>query len=263
MNILDLTGKVAMVTGAGQGVGRQIALHLAAHKAQTVIVNDYYLDRAQRVVGEIAALGGAAIAVAADVSDFAAVQAMTVRAREECGTVDVLVNNAGNDGATPSSELRKPFWETGPEAWRPYLAVNLDGVMNCVAAATPSMIEKQQGRIITIISDAGRVGEVGLEAYSGAKAGAAGFTRAMARSLGRYGVTANCVAIAATKTPRIGPGLEAMPAERRKKMLDKYVIRRFGEPDDVANMVTFLASDASAWITGQTYAVNGGFSFGL
>ena len=120
------------------------------------------------------------------------------------------------------------------------------------------MIERQGGRIITIISDAGRAGEAGLEVYSGAKAGAAGFTRAIARSLGRYQITANCVAIAATMTPAIEARLKANP-EMAKKMMEKYVIRRPGQPTDVANMVLFLASDASAWITGQTYPVNGGF----
>jgi 3-oxoacyl-[acyl-carrier protein] reductase len=124
------------------------------------------------------------------------------------------------------------------------------------------MIQRNSGRIITIISDAGRVGEAGLEVYSGAKAGAAGFTRAIARSLGRYHITANCVAIAATMTPAIEARLNANP-DMKKKMMEKYVIRRPGQPTDVANMVLFLASDASPWITGQTYPVNGGFSFAM
>jgi 3-oxoacyl-[acyl-carrier protein] reductase len=118
------------------------------------------------------------------------------------------------------------------------------------------------GRIITIISEASRYGDVGLEVYAGAKAGAAGFMRATARALGRYNITANCVAIAATATPAIEERLKKDP-ERTKKMLEKYVIRRPGRPDDIANMVLFLASDASSWVTGQTYGVNGGFTFGL
>ncbi|MBR1146190.1 SDR family NAD(P)-dependent oxidoreductase [Bradyrhizobium sp. AUGA SZCCT0431] len=263
MNILDLTGKVSLVTGAGQGVGRQIALHLAAHNARKVVVNDYYLDRAECVVDEIRRSGGAAVAVAADVSDFHAVKEMMKSTLSECGAIDVLINNAGNEGAVVPSGPLKQFWETGPEDWRAYLAVNLDGVFNCVAAVTPSMMERQTGRIITIVSDAGRVGEPGLEVYSGAKAGAAGFMRAIARSLGRYNISANCVSIAMTRTPRIGPVMDAMPPDQRKRALDKYVVRRFGEPEDVANMVLFLASDSSSWITGQTYPVNGGFSFGL
>ncbi|AUC95396.1 oxidoreductase [Bradyrhizobium sp. SK17] len=261
-DILDLNGKVTLVTGAGQGVGRQIALHFAAHKAAGVVVNDYFLDRAEQVAREINAAGGKAIAAQADVTDLASVRAMIGQAERAFGPVDVLVNNAGNAGATPDPDARKPFWETGPEVWNSFIGVNLYGVINCASACIPQMIERKGGRIVTIISDAGRAGEAGLEVYSGAKAGAAGFTRAVARSLGRHNITANCVAIAATLTPAIEARLKANP-EMQKKMMEKYVIRRPGLPSDVANMVLFLASDASAWITGQTYPVNGGFTFAL
>ena len=252
----------ALVTGAGQGVGRQIALHFAAHKAAGVVVNDYFLDRAEQVAREINAAGGKAIAAQADVTDLASVRAMIGQAERAFGPVDVLVNNAGNAGATPDPDARKPFWETGPEVWNSFIGVNLYGVINCASACIPQMIERKGGRIVTIISDAGRAGEAGLEVYSGAKAGAAGFTRAVARSLGRHNITANCVAIAATLTPAIEARLKANP-EMQKKMMEKYVIRRPGLPSDVANMVLFLASDASTWITGQTYPVNGGFTFAL
>lgn len=261
-DILDLGGKVALVTGAGQGVGRQIALHLAGHGAAGVAVNDYFPERAKLVVDEIAALGGKAIAVPGDVTDLASVKAMVKEAERAFGAVDILVNNAGNAGATPDPEARKPFWETGPEAWNSFIGVNLYGVINCASACIPHMIARKGGRIITIISDAGRMGEAGLEVYSGAKAGAAGFTRAIARSLGRYGITANCIAIAATMTPAIEGRLKANP-DVLKKMMEKYVIRRPGQPGDVANMALFLASGASSWITGQTYPVNGGFSFSM
>ena len=261
-DILDLSGKVALITGAGQGVGRQIALHFAGHGAAGVAVNDFYAARAQAVVDEIVALGGKAIAVPGDVTSLEAVKSMVGSAEDEFGTVDILVNNAGNAGATPDPDARKPFWETGPEAWNSFLGVNLYGVINCASACIPQMIERQGGRIITIISDAGRMGEAGLEVYSGAKAGAAGFTRAIARSLGRYQITANCIAIAATMTPAIEGRLKANP-DMLKKMMEKYVIRRPGQPDDVANMALFLASGASTWITGQTYPVNGGFSFAM
>lgn len=260
--ILDLNGKVALITGAGQGVGRQIALHYAAHGADGVIVNDFYEERASAVVEEIKALGGKAVAVAGDVTDLEAVKAMVCKAEETFGHIDILVNNAGNAGALPAPEARKPFWETGPDAWNSFIGVNFYGVINCASACIPSMIERRSGRIVTIISDAGRTGEAGLEIYSGAKAGAAGFTRAIARSLGRYGITANCIAIAATMTPPIEARLKADP-ERLKKMMEKYVIRRPGQPQDVANMALYLASGASDWITGQTYPVNGGFSFSM
>jgi 3-oxoacyl-[acyl-carrier protein] reductase len=226
-----------------------------------VIVNDYFLDRARDVAEEIAAAGGCARAIQVDVTDLAAVRRMTADVINDFGSIDILVNNAGNAGAEPNPEARKPFWETGPDAWDSWLRVNLYGVINCTSACVPQMIERKSGRIITIISDAGRAGEAGLEVYSGAKAGAAGFTRAVARSLGRYQITANCIAIALTDTPAVEGRLK--DPELLKKMMEKYVIRRPGEPADVANMALFLASGASSWITGQTYPVNGGFTFAL
>ena len=261
-DILDLGGRVALVTGAGQGVGRQIALHFARHNAAGIAVNDYFAERAQAVVDEITGSGGKAIAVPGDVTDLAAVKEMVHAAEKTFGGVDILVNNAGNAGATPDPDARKPFWETGPDAWNSFIGVNLYGVINGASACIPQMIARKRGRIITIISDAGRIGEAGLEVYSGAKAGAAGFTRAISRSLGRHGITANCIAIAATMTPAIEGRLKSNP-ELLKKMMEKYVIRRPGQPSDVANMVLFLASGASDWITGQTYPVNGGFSFAM
>ena len=263
-DILDLGGRVALVTGAGQGVGRQIALHLGlATNSAGVVVNDYVLARAEEVAEEVRAAGGKALAVQADVSDHEGVKARVARASAELGPLGVLVNNAGNAGANPSPELGKPFWETGPEVWNSFLGVNLYGVMNCTAAVIPGMIARQApGRIITIISDAGRWGDAGLEIYAGAKAGAAGFMRSVARSLGRYQITANSVAIALTATPAVERTLKGDP-ERLKRTLEKYVIRRPGRPDDIANMVLFLASDASPWITGQVYPVNGGFTYAL
>jgi 2-hydroxycyclohexanecarboxyl-CoA dehydrogenase len=263
-DILDLGGRVALVTGAGQGVGRQIALHLGgAAGSGGVLVNDYVLERAETVADEIRAAGGRALALQCDVSDHAAVKAMVAQAAAELGPIGVLVNNAGNAGATPSPELGKPFWETGPEVWNSFVGVNFYGVINCTAAVIPGMIQRQApGRIVTIISDAGRWGDAGLEIYAGAKAGAAGFMRSVARSLGRYQITANSVAIALTATPAVERTLKGDP-ERLKRTLEKYIIRRPGEPQDIANMVLFLASDASPWITGQVYPVNGGFSFAL
>jgi 3-oxoacyl-[acyl-carrier protein] reductase len=262
-DILDLAGRVALVTGAGQGVGRQIALHLAAHNAGGVVVNDYVLERAQAVAEEIRATGGKALPLQADVSDHDNVKDMVARAQAELGPIGVLVNNAGNAGANPSPELRKPFWETGPEVWNSFIGVNLYGVMNCTAAVIPGLIERQAaGRIVTIISDAGRWGDAGLEPYAAAKAGAAGFMRSVARTLGRYQITANSVAIALTATPAVEQTLRGDP-ERLKRQMEKYIIRRPGRPEDVANMVLFLASDASSWITGQVYPVNGGFTLAL
>jgi 2-hydroxycyclohexanecarboxyl-CoA dehydrogenase len=258
MNLLDLGGRTALVTGAGQGVGAAIARHLAAHGAQ-VVVNDVVAERAEAVADEIRAAGAKAIGLAADVTDLDSVHGLVQRAAGELGQPDVLVNNAGNAGADPSVLTGRPFWETDPVEWQAFLGVNLYGVLNCARAALPGMVAAGSGgRMITIISDAGRVGERGMETYSAAKAGAAGLTRALARSLGKHEITANCIAIAATRTPTIEPFLSE---DLVRKTLRGYVIRRIGEPDDVAAMATFLASPAASWITGQTYPVNGGFSF--
>ena len=261
-DIFNLEGRVAVVTGAGQGVGQGIAQLLAAQGA-AVVVNDYFEERAQQVAREINASGGRAEAIQADVTDYASVGAMFDKANAIFGKVDILVNNAGNSGANPDSRAgRKPFWETEPADWKRFIAVNLDGVMNCSRHALPGMVERQHGRLITIISDAGRAGEAnGLEAYSAAKAGAAGLTRGIARGVGRYGITANNVAISATNTPAIASAV-ANP-EFLKKAFSNYVVRRLGEPSDIAAMVLFLASGAASWITGQTYPVNGGFTFSM
>jgi 2-hydroxycyclohexanecarboxyl-CoA dehydrogenase len=261
-DIVDLGSRVALITGAGQGIGRQIALHFAEHNCGGVIVNDFVLERAQEVANEVEALGCKAIAVQADVTSLDSVKAMVAKGIEAFGKIDALVNNAGSAGANPTADARKPFWETGTDAWNSFIGVNFYGVLNCTSAVIPGMIERKTGRIVTIISDAGRMGDSGLEVYAGAKAGAAGFMRATARTLGRHMITANCVAIAATLTPNIQKRLEADP-ERYKKMMEKYIIRRPGKPDDVANMVLYLSSDAASWITGQTYPVNGGYSFAL
>lgn len=254
MNLLDLSGKSAFVTGAGQGVGRQIALHFAAHGAR-VGVNDVDAERAGAVASEIEAAGGKAEVHLGDVTDFAAMKAIA----GAFGGADILVNNAGNFGADPSKLTGRPFWEQEPEEWRAWVDVNLYGVLNCSRVFLPAMVAKGEGSLINVISDAGRVGERNLEVYSAAKAGAAGFTRAIARSIGKSNVRANCVAISSTRTPTTAMFLDN--PDMAKKMLAQYVIRRFGEPSDVANMVLFLASNASSWITGQTYPVNGGFAF--
>lgn len=261
-NILSMQGKVALVTGAGQNVGREIARFIAAHGAEGVIVNDYVLERAQAIANEIQAEGGKAFAVQGDVSDYKSVQSMFTQAVAHYGRVDVLVNNAGNAGVNPDPAVRKPFYETGPEVWKQWIGVNFDGVMHCTALALPGMIERKVGKVVTIISDASRFGDAGMEVYAGAKAGAAGFMRSVARGMGRYNINANSVVIGAMGTPMIEERMAADP-ERAKRILEKYIIRRLGKPSDVAAMVLFLCSGASDYITGQVYPVNGGFTFAL
>jgi 3-oxoacyl-[acyl-carrier protein] reductase len=259
--LLDLTGKVALVTGAGQGVGEATATMLARQGA-AVAVNDFFADRGERVDASIAGAGGSAHAVQADVTDHEQVTAMVTAIEHELGPVDILVNNAGNAGPEHNAlQPSPPFWEASPESWQPWLAVNLLGVMAVTHAVVGGMVERGYGRIITVISDAGRVGEADLVVYSGAKAGAAGFMRGLGKAVAPHGVTANCVALGGVRTPAIEPLLadEALA----KRILRAYPLGRLGEPGDPAALITFLASDAASWITTQTYPVNGGYSAAL
>jgi 3-oxoacyl-[acyl-carrier protein] reductase len=263
-DLLDLKGQIAMVTGAGQGAGRGIALTLARHNAGGIGVNDYVLERAEAVAAEIEALGVRAIPVQADVGDRASVAAAFETARSGLGAVTILVNNAGNAGPDAKMGRSPPFWESDPGEWERFLRTNLLGVMNCCHVALPAMVEQQRGRIVTVVSDAGRVGEARLAAYAAAKAGAAGFVRSIAKETGRYGITCNAISLS-TLEPAMEPErlAEFMASEPVKAQLSRYTIRRFGTPDDVAAMALFLCSDAAAWITGQTYPVNGGYSFAV
>jgi 2-hydroxycyclohexanecarboxyl-CoA dehydrogenase len=259
--LLDLTGRVALVTGAGQGVGEAVAGMLAEQGA-AVAVNDYYGDRAAAVAEAIADRGGRATGVQADVSSGDSVASMVAEVERRLGPIDILVNNAGNAGPERSAlEPDPPFWESSPEDWAPWIAVNYTGVMLVTRAVVGGMVERRRGRVVTVISDAGRVGEPDLVVYSGAKAGAAGFMRGLAKAVARHGVTANCVALGGVRTPMIAPLLadEALA----KKITRAYPLGRLGEPADAAALIAFLASDAASWITAQTYPVNGGYSVAL
>ncbi len=254
---IDLSGRKALVTGAGQGVGRGIALGLAEAGA-TVAVNDLDADRAAGVVAEIEAAGGTARPAVFDVTDHAAVTAGV----EAVGGVEVLVNNAGNAGAEGWAGLAR-FVDTEPADWEAYLRVNLYGVLHCCHAVLPGMIAGGGGRIITIVSDAARAGEAQMAVYAAAKAGAAGLMRSLAVETGRHGITVNSIALGTMRTPIS----EAFWAEednpRAEALLQKYAIRRPGLPEDVAALAVFLASDQASWVTGQTYPLNGGASFAL
>lgn len=263
-DLLDLDGQVALVSGAGQGVGRGIALELARHNAGGVAVNDFVRERAEAVAEEIRAMGVPAAAVPFDVCDLAAVRAASELVREELGPVTLLVNNAGMAG--PNAQLRPTsvFWEEDPAAWDKYLGTNLYGVFNCCHAIVPAMVEAGRGRIVTIVSDSGRVGEPRQAVYSAAKAGAAGFIRSLAKELGRHGVTCNAISLSAMMPPMADEQLaEFMATDNAKAMMSRYVIRRFGKPDDVAGLTAFLCSEAASWITGQTYPLNGGYSLAV
>jgi 3-oxoacyl-[acyl-carrier protein] reductase len=250
---IDLSGSRALVTGGGHGVGRATCLALASAGA-AVVVNDYVAERAEEVAEEVRDEGGEAESAPFDVTDFDAVMANA----SDRG-IDVLVNNAGNAGVHGFNF--GPFAESTPADWDRYFGVNLFGVMHCSRAVVPGMIERGAGRVITIISDAARWGEPGMAAYSAAKAGAAGFSRSLARDLGRHGITVNNIALGTIDTFGMSER-ERTPEEeeRRKRQFRPYIIRRAGQPEEVAALVTFLAGPQAAWITGQTYPVNGGYT---
>ena len=255
MMTIDLTNRRALVTGGGQGLGRGIALGLSGAGAE-VIVNDVRGDRALAVAAEISGQGGKASSASFDITDYEAV----AEAVNDFGSVDILVNNAGNAGSSGRVGLAK-FVDTQPRDWEPYLRVNLYGVMNCSRAVLPGMIERGWGRIVTIVSDAGRAGGANTAAYSAAKAGAAGLTRSVALEAGRFGVTANNIALGTMRMAE--PEVPDEDNPRLQAVLKNYVVRRPGRPDDVVPLVVLLASEQASWITGQTYPVNGGFSFAL
>lgn len=259
---LDLGGQIAFVTGAGQGAGRAIALALAHHNAGGVAVNDYVAERADAVAAEIKALGIPAIGVQADVGDYDSVKAAMSKAEQALGPVTILVNNAGNAGPNVQMRPSPLFWEADPQEWDRYFRTNLHGVMNCCHVALPGMVKQGKGRIVTIVSDSGRVGEARLATYSAAKAGANGFVRSIAKEAGRFGITSNAISLSTLEPPLEGAAKEEfLASEQAKAHVSRYVIRRFGKPDDVANLTLFLCSDAASWITGQTYPLNGGYSF--
>jgi NAD(P)-dependent dehydrogenase (short-subunit alcohol dehydrogenase family) len=243
MSQFDLTGRTALVTGAGQNVGRGIALALAVQGA-AVLVNDLRPDRAQRVAEEITDLGGTADATPFDVTDLDAV----VTALGDLAPVDILVNNAGNGGA--DAMLPQPFVTMPPGAWEGPIQVNLYGVLHCCHAVVPGMCARGWGRVITISSGAATAGvSIGVSAYSAGKGAGIAFTRTLALEVARQGVTANSLAI----------GLMAVPDPTVTERLARSIpVGRIGTPEDVAAACVWLASDTAGWVTGQTIGINGG-----
>ena len=263
-DLLDLEGQVALVTGAGRGAGRAMALELARHNAGGIAVNDFEPARAEAVAAEIRAIGVKAVAVPFDVGDLEAVRAANAKVKAEIGPATILVNNAGNAGPSATIKLTGFFWEDDPANWGKFFHTNLFGVMNCCHTLIPNMVAARRGRIVTIISDAGRVGEARLAAYAAAKAAAGGFVRSIAKELGRFNATSNAISLS-TLEPPMEPGELAayLASDHAKTHTSRYTIRRYGKPEDVAPMVAFLCSKSASWITGQTYPVNGGYSFAV
>lgn len=260
-DLLDLGGQVAVVTGGGQNAGRAIALELARHNAGGIAVNDFVAERAEAVAEEIRAAGVPAMAVPFDVCDLEAVRAADAAIKAQLGPATILVNNAGMAGPGGSLRPMQTFWEEDPSAWQRYLGTNLFGVYNCCHAFIPNMVEAKRGRIVSIVSDSGRVGEPRLAVYASAKAGAQGFMRSIAKELGRYNVTANCVSLSSLMPDMPEEKLaEVMQSDHARAQMARYTIRRYGKSSDVAALVTFLCSGAAEWITGQTYPLNGGYA---
>ena len=259
---LGITGRVAFVTGAGRGIGQEICLTLAAEGVR-IAVNDLFQERADETAALIRKSAGQAIGVAADVTDYDAVSAAVARAVAEFGAVDILVNNAGIPAVTAQDAIPSQggfFPGTDREQWDRTMGLITYGVLNCARAVIEGMQERRWGRIVSIISDAGRVGEPRLVAYSMAKAGVIGFSKALAKECGRHAVTVNCVSPATTETDATREWIQQQGEQIMRAYPLAKGLNRLGRPSDIANAVAFLASARSEWITGQVLSVNGGYS---
>ena len=246
--MFDLSGRVALVTGAGQHTGEGIALGLARQGA-AVAVNDLHADRAAGVVERMVADGLRAAAVPFDVTDPSAVASGVEAARRALGPIDIVVNNAGNAGA--STFEPRPFVTMEPSEYAKFVDVNLFGVLHCTRALLSGMCERRWGRIITISSGAGLVGSpMGISVYGAAKGGAIAFMRHLALEVARHGVTANTLALGLLS--HVGD------AEVTRALARSIPVGRLGTPEDVAAAVAWLASPEGAWVTGQTISIDGG-----
>lgn len=244
-----LRDRVAVVTGAAQGIGASVALAYAREGARVGVV-DLNLDAAENVAAAIRGSGGDALAVACDVSERSAVDAMAAVVQERFGRIDVLVNNAGITRTAMLHKMTEAQWDA-------VIGVHLKGSFNCLQAVVGGMIERKSGRIINVTSTAGLLGTIGQINYSAAKAAIAGMTKSAAKELGRHGITVNAIAPGAAT-----PMTEVIRTDERFK--DKYLERiplgRWAEPHEVAPAFVFLASDWASYITGQILAVDGGLT---
>ncbi len=240
-------GKVALITGGSRGIGRRVALDLAAGGADVAINFRGNQAAADSVVAEITALGRRALAIQADVSDFSAATAMVQRALDEMGRLDILVNNAGVTRDTLLMRMSEDDWD---------LVMNtvLKGTFACCKAAVRPMMKQRYGRIINIGSVSGLGGNAGQTNYSAAKAGLVGFTKSLAKEVGSRGITANLVAPGFIETEMTA----GLPEEIVEQVLKTSPVGRLGTCEDVAAAVCFLASEEAGFITGQTLSVDGG-----
>ena len=243
-----LDGKIAIVTGAGQGIGRGIAEKLAAEGA-TVAVADINEATAKETAG---AIGSGAIGIRADVTSRESVDSMVEQVRQQFGRIDVLVNNAGWDKAGP-------FVDSDPADWDRVIAINLYGVLHTCKAVLPIMAGQGGGTVVNLASDAGRVGSSGEAVYAAAKGGIIAFTKTIAREMARSGINANAVCPGPTDTPLFAE-IGGDNPKLREALIRAIPMRRLAQPTDLANVVAFLASDEAAYVTGQTVSVSGGLT---
>lgn len=242
-----LEGKVAVVTGASRGIGRAIALELGKQGAKVVVNYAGSEAKALEVVDEIKGYGTDAIAIQANVADADSVQSMIKEAISTFGSLDILVNNAGVTRDNLLMRMKEDEWDD-------VLSTNLKGVFLCTKAATRQMMKQRHGRIINISSIVGVIGNAGQANYVAAKAGVIGLTKTSAKELASRNITVNAVAPGFIATDMT----DELPEEVKAEMLKQIPLASFGDPQDIANIVSFLATDASRYITGQTIHVDGG-----
>jgi len=248
---MDFTGKVAVVTGGSRGIGRSIALRLAASGAKVVVNYHSNEAAANEVVEQVRASGGEAIAVQGDVSQPVQAQALIEAAQKAYGRVDILVNNAGTTRDTLILRMSEEDWDV-------VVDTNLKGTFNCIKAATRPMMRQRYGRIVNVTSVSGLGGNAGQANYAAAKAGLVGLTKTVAKELGSRNITCNAVAPGYVPTDLTS----SLPPEFVELALQRTILGRAGTGEDIAAAVTFLASDDASFVTGQVLTVDGGLSMG-